>query len=622
MQADADASMGNKRSLMKRNRNRFVPPSPLVTLAKLASSGEEHANHFNSRGLKERNDDDLRPLRIEFYTEPLATSIQSEDALTKARGNTIINNVLPAIQRIWGETLSVIPSGPLVLPPDVCFDLYNFPSSWSTDGLEGADLLIFVSAFNAIGETQLCSTDSSLSTLAVSSPCAIDPDSDRPVVGFANVCLNTLSATNGEVDDAAIETMIDIMSHELVHVLGMNSELFKYFRNGVTGEHLTTRKTNLLGVSTGFNIETAKCVNGQNDLEISLPCDNTVVYKEEAVTYGTETVNRGFYEIVLPTVRQVARNQFKCQTLEGARLENQPTSTDCLGSHFDERTWFTEFMSAVYDEDAAYFSPLTLALLEDSGWYKVDFTYAENSPFGLGAGCEFATGDCIVDDAVPDYGKGFFCADMSGDWSCGPSHHYRGGCDLNEYIFPQRTYFDTTHIGPSFTHADWCPLVVDDNVDCDDPSATKLFADEVFNKDSKCLDVTVDGNRAAMCLISSCNEENQTFDFGIGGNLYSCTEDFEVINVDVSGSEYKFDCPRLTQVCPSMFCPAMCSGKGVCNWYLENPICQCFDINDKTVGCYDSKVNQPKTCRPSASWRISLSSFSLGIPLLVLVSQL
>ena len=87
-------------------------------------------------------------------------------------------------------------------------------------------------------------------------------------------------------------------------------------------------------------------------------------------------------------------------------------------------------------------------------------------------------------------------------------------------------------------------------MDCDDPSATKLFADEVFNKDSKCLDVTVDGNRAAMCLISSCNEENQTFDFEIGGNLYSCTEDFEVINVDVSGSEYKFDCPRLTQVCP------------------------------------------------------------------------
>ncbi len=444
-----------------KQRPKFELPSPLIKASYATktsgSSSRSGTNTNDRRRIRERKDEDLRRLRIKFYTAPLASTIASApDALTKARGTAIIENVLPKIQGIWGQTLSIVPvdSG-LVIPSNVCFNLYTFPEEWSNGaaGLEDTDLLIFVSAFDAIGDTVLCSSNSALSTLAVSAPCAIDPDTDRPVVGFANVCLNTLSTTNGKVDDKAIETMVDIMSHELVHVLGVNSELFKYFRNGVTGEPLTPRKKNFLGADQGFETVKAKCVNGQNDLEMALPCDNTVVYQEESVKYGDNNVDRGFYEITLPTVRQVARNQFNCQLLKGARLENQPTSTDCMGSHFDERTWFTEFMSAVYDEDAAYFSPLTLALLEDSGWYKADFTFAENNPFGLGAGCDFVTGDCITNGGiVPLYSKGFFCNDMSGKWACGPSHHYRAGCDLYEYIFPQRTYFKSEHVGPSFTH--------------------------------------------------------------------------------------------------------------------------------------------------------------------------
>ena len=145
--------------------------------------------------------------------------------------------------------------------------------------------------------------------------------------------------------------MTDVMSHELVHVMGMNSELFKYYRDAVTGAPLTPRKSTFLGRDAGFPItENVKCVNDQPNRAMQMPCDNTIRYKEEKVNYGTEVVKRGYYEIVTPTVAQVARNHFDCQSLEGARLENQPTSEDCLGSHFDERTWFTEFMSAVYDD--------------------------------------------------------------------------------------------------------------------------------------------------------------------------------------------------------------------------------------------------------------------------------
>ena len=200
----------------------------------------------------------------------------------------------------------------------------------------------------------------------------------------------------------------------------------------------------MFGQNTGFEVqEGVQCVGGQPRKNMAIASDNTVRYKEEKVKYGIEKEQRGYYEVVLPTVAQVARNHFNCQELDGARLENQPTSEDCLGSHFDERTWFTEFMSAVYDEDAAYFSPLTLAFLEDTGWYKSDFRHSENSPFGLGAGCKFVEKDCIVNEEVPDYSRGFFCNDKNGqEWSCGPSHDFRGKCDLNGYSYPRRTYFE------------------------------------------------------------------------------------------------------------------------------------------------------------------------------------
>lgn len=51
----------------------------------------------------------------------------------------------------------------------------------------------------------------------------------------------------------------------------------------------------------------------------------------------------------------------------------------------------------------------------------------------------------------------------------------------------------------------------------------------------------------------------------------------------------------------SMFCPSMCSGKGICDWSLPTPACKCFDESDTTPGCYDSDVNEQAACPTSAS---------------------
>ncbi len=47
-----------------------------------------------------------------------------------------------------------------------------------------------------------------------------------------------------------------------------------------------------------------------------------------------------------------------------------------------------------------FLSPFTLALLEDSGWYKANFTMSRNPSFGHGEGCDFVEKRCI-EDGIP-----------------------------------------------------------------------------------------------------------------------------------------------------------------------------------------------------------------------------
>ena len=73
-----------------------------------------------------------------------------------------------------------------------------------------------------------------------------------------------------------------------------------------------------------------------------------------------------------------------------------------------------------------------------------------------------------------------------------------------------------------------------------------------------------------------------------------------------------------------MFCPAMCSGKGICNWDADPvPICECFNPNDKTAGCFDSEISQPGECNdsgvietltPSSNPTIRTTLYHSGMP--------
>mmetsp|Transcript_2411 Transcript_2411/g.3206 ORF Transcript_2411/g.3206 Transcript_2411/m.3206 type:complete len:703 (+) Transcript_2411:88-2196(+) len=601
-----DNDMGLLVSAMQRTErpsyknNAHIDTIPLVNSLIIESlKNPVRSIPFTSRKtqqLLDKRNSKSQNLRIHFDT----THIEQEIALSanqtiKDFGTSLIDTVLPTIADQFSKAISINQNPGLYIARSICSSLFQdiIPSDYI---LEDVDLIIFVGSFDIWQDLQFCQTNSSLNILASAFPCDFNVN-NRPIAGFINMCLDALQKYS-------TERVIEILSHEILHILVLHPNLFKLFVNAVDYTPLTPRNPS---PEDPFNTKLYKCVNGADDAELYEICENTIAYNEEEVVFQDVVEQRGYYEIVLPTVRNVVRNHFNCQSLSGARLENQPTSeVDCTGSHFDERYFHSDLMSAVFQFDSAHFSPLVLALLEDSGWYKSNFTNAENSAFGLNAGCGFATEDCIVDGQIPDYSEGYFCNTLESDnmMSCGPSLDFRGVCDLIELDEdPGRTYFENWNYGPdAFIYADFCPTVRMNRTYCDSLSSLKIDAIEMFGSSSSCMDVSIDsGPQTALCIQSSCDYDNEQFSFTVGATSYNCSlgDAGEVIEVVIDPvKKYEFTCPKLTQACPDMFCPSMCSGKGICDWdAVPKPICNCFDSNDNTPGCYESQVNAPTKCQ-------------------------
>eukprot|EP00966_Prymnesium_polylepis_P202690 4695866-Prymnesium_polylepis.1 len=114
---------------------------------------------------------------------------------------------------------------------------------------------------------------------------------------------------------------------------------------------------------------------------------------------------------------------------QGAELENQPTSGGgCWGSHWEQRLMANEVMAAVTSHSAVY-SALTLAALEDSGWYRANYTMAEPLLWGRLQSCSFATGKCIINGVAQN---SVFCT-TSGAHACTVDHKAIATCNIASY---------------------------------------------------------------------------------------------------------------------------------------------------------------------------------------------
>uniref|UniRef100_A0A0R3RHQ4 Leishmanolysin-like peptidase n=1 Tax=Elaeophora elaphi TaxID=1147741 RepID=A0A0R3RHQ4_9BILA len=235
-------------------------------------------------------------------------------------------------------------------------------------GVPNTDFLLYVSAV-------LSERCKNVDTVAYAAHCQQEADLDRPIAGHVNLCPNALSTA---LHDR--EVLLSTVKHEILHALGFSAGLYAFFRDD-NGNPRTRRN--------------------RYNKPISLNKDRGY-YNWDPSTIQTITRNdwwtaegmvpHPIHVMVTPRVQQEARRHFNCSDLEGAELENQGGDGTAF-THWEKRLFENEAMTGTHTQNPVY-SRLTFALLEDSGWYKANYSAAEELHWGHHLGCEFARKSC------------------------------------------------------------------------------------------------------------------------------------------------------------------------------------------------------------------------------------
>lgn len=571
--------------------------------------GENDARNLQDGGEEDANP--FQPIRIHFDTEAL----DSERTFRNGDQVDFVKNViLPRMADFWSSALSVVPveGNLLVSTSELQGRLYcgdtefsKVPATHISTGVPNADLVLYVSGAPS---ARFCGP----STLAVAVACNFD-QFDRPTAGAINFCLDQIDLDeSGGASESVTEDNVDVAVHEAAHVLGMSSNSYRFFWDPDTGVERTSRP---------FSFKSVVCVDGV-ERTLILPSDNTM-------KFFIATSGQRYASIVTPKVATIARNQFNCQELNGAQLENQPTGENsCTGDHWDERMYYPEALSGVISPTTNVLSPLTLALLEDSGWYRANYTKSGVSPWGHGVGCDFVSSPCLVgggngrDGSVPSYAQGYFCNKASSR-GCSPSYSHKMACTVIDYSLRgqytppvQFQYFSDDAIGGP-READYCPVYgsvysgnkpadLDCRIESNEDGMDIVYSEE-YGDSSMCFETTSGEGR---CYKAKCLYDEFKLSLNVDGRWYTCDKDFDQIEVATLSGAFgtTVTCPRLSSVCPDMFCPVNCAGRGVCKFDYEDEEtgvkrarCECFDPTDTSAGCSETFVLDGKYLRDGTS---------------------
>jgi hypothetical protein len=389
-----------------------------------------------------------------------------------------------------------------------------------------ADLIIFPYV-----DTEMQGT-----TQAYASTCVISTRNSRPIAGFMGFTKNLNNLKTNWLD-----YYTNIAVHELTHVLGFNSDIFEAFVD-------------------------------ENNNRISL--EKTI---QEITVDGVKKKM-----IISPKALEAARKHFNCPDLQGIELENQG-GQGTMGSHWESRIMLTEYMVGfTYDE--ATLSEITLAFLEDTGWYKTNYYTGGLFRFGKNAGCSFINNKCIVNEKVVF--KNEFCYDKNAPF-CTAGRLNKGFCYINNYssnIDPAYQYFKEQNEG-GLTFTDYCPVSgVPTNKDsylpwsCSNGIKDKFPREyeESISSNSGCFMSSLINKQhesqfiiatKAICHEYECNYEVNKYNVTIGNNVFECPSKGGYVEVE----EYSgvFECPPFNLICTSEI---RCNGLADCVMKKSVPV--------------------------------------------------
>ena len=377
------------------------------------------------------------------------------------------------------------------------------------------DLIIFVTA----------TKEENKSFVAWATACQLDPITRRPIMGQIHINLKYL--------DTKFEKLYDTFGtviHEVSHILAMSPNLY--------GEwiHTTTGK-----------------IRGEANV---------------LKTHG------GHSMIVTEKVKIFTRDHFKCQTLEGAPVEDEGNSGS-KGAHWEKRFFGSDYMSAASVTNPVI-SELSISMFEDSGWYifrqgeLVNGKSIDYEPlfwlkyYGCG----------IFTDTCPSAGHS--CT-VEGELGCSYDNTFRGVCA--KVGFANNCMY-------KIPYTPWenydCRIIAEEN------ATIQLYAARYYNSQGpnrRCFNGkitdTVSGyqKNGNFCFLPKCTYNNTTRKYKLevqyGTTWHTCTSDNQ--NLPITGKKKgHIQCPpHIHNYCSqyTFKCKNDCMQRGRC---MKNGQCLCY----------------------------------------------
>ena len=339
---------------------------------------------------------------------------------------------------------------------------------------------------------------------AAAYPIALSKYDDRPVCG------GILLGTHYDFNETNSHSyLIMLLLHEITHVLGFSEYLYDYFQT------------------------------------------NSTLIKTKEINGIKRTLFTG------ENVIKQAKRHFNCDNIEGIELENQG-GDGSAGSHWEARIMLGDYMIST-DYPEIVISEISLALLEDSGWYYVNYYTGGLFRYGKGLGCDFLNNKCVYSDSsnyITPFGREF-CVNTIDD-RCSAGNIDRGECYIRNYasgIDSEYQYFNNTKIG-GYEPADYCPVTLSYPSynyyfysRCDS-NGKKIYNfsreyGETYGPNSICVlsslkpkSSSSDSYKTARCHeVISCDTNTKSFILDIGEVNLNCSGNYEEIEVE---EEWKY----------------------------------------------------------------------------------
>ena len=410
----------------------------------------------------------------------------------------------------------------------------------------------------------------------------IDPSTRRVLVGCIeyNVRYKLNSESTIAVNYTHREYLLTtLFIHEFIHFLGFDNEILSYY-NLIRNQQLTKNR-----VKTGHYIEKYVVVNKN---VINLAKEYYGCFEEEYIPY-----------------------------IEFAKQNEQE---DLPNSHWEGRLLLGDIMTFDLYYPEQVISEFTLKLLEQLGWYEINYFTGGLMKYGKGRGCSFLKDDCIEYLNNPVGNKvrfpNEFCEQSFGSCSFGRqsrSFCYNKGTlkttsDISDY---QRNEYIYT-LGYGLTIDEYCPVSKETSLDTEnyyyygscsignnEYGESLVFLDEKIDHKYKdfgdaFLEKIGDKSFCALSSVLQKNDNDIKYKGLIRPTCYEmlCSEKSLTIRI---GSEY-IVCPRFgglvklegeyTDYKGYLFCPdynLICIGTEMCN--------NLFDCIDKEIQSKEKEYN-------------------------------